>query len=504
MVLVAALAGGTAAFFTSQSAAVGNSFTAGSLDLALTQNQDGNSPSDTQTGIWELGSLAPGGEPETASVWLRNIGSIPGATLNVAVGSGWSNPSNIAAQMRIADMTLDGQNLLEGGAGATIPDYEGPDQASCDATVASGDSIQTALTAAASGDTVCVEAGTYAGALTIMTDGITLVSLDGPDDTTIDAEEATNGIAIGDTTHPGTHPDNVTVQGFTVENWDERGIAQRNGDGTIYVYDNIVADPFVGSLVRGGIIVSGGDGSEVLRNEVTTPMFGMPSWSSAAIMLNGTDNALVAHNIVAGTDIGIIIGGYPDWSGVDPSWVEARDNTIEYNDVTGADRGIALVGDIADTLVTHNHVDNSTYGIRQYEQLGGTPGAATVAENNLVDNDVAIQNDVSGTTIEAENNWWGSFDPETAGDGDVNSSNFAGGPFVGYVSGVDQNGNGYADLADLRTTGIAEITPGLDPYDGSNDKEFVLSVQLDGPTTGNSYQGLTLDDVEIEFTLGQI
>ena len=106
------------------------------------------------------------------------------------------------------------------------------------------------------------------------------------------------------------------------------------------------------------------------------------------------------------------------------------------------------------------------------------------------------------TTVVAQNNWWGGFTDTAVGL--VDTSDFAGGPFVGFVGGNDYNGNGYADLEDLRNLEITGVTPGLDPYDGSNDKEFFMAVQLDGPTTGNDFQSVSLNDYTIEFTLNQI
>jgi hypothetical protein len=110
-------------------------------------------------------------------------------------------------------------------------------------------------------------------------------------------------------------------------------------------------------------------------------------------------------------------------------------------------------------------------------------------------------------TIDATNNWWGDFeasDQVFEVNSTVNTAAIAGGPIAGLVGGVDANSNGYADLDDLRLTSIIGITPGLDAYTGSNDQEFVLAVQLDGPTTGNNFQGAALVDYVVEFSLNQI
>ena len=514
--LVAALAGGTVAFFSSQASVTGNTFAAGTLDLALTQQQGGSSPQSEQSAQWDFTNMAPGGDEATSSVWIRNTGTIEGATLGLSgdFSNDGSSPSQIAIaqQMRITELTLDGENLLEGGAGVREREYEGPNVSQCDVLVGSSNdadetTIQAGLNAASANDVVCVESGTYTEALEMMTDGVILISLEGPSSTIIDADEATNGIAIGDFDSSGTHPDGVRVQGFTVENWGERGVAQRNGDGTVFVYDNVIEGPTSGNAVRGGVILSGGTGSEVIGNTITTPTFGSPNWSGSGIQLLGTNEAVVTDNYVQGVDIGIFVGGYPDWSSIDPTWATSRDSVIQHNTVTGASSGVALAGDVDDTTIELNAIEDNARGVNQYEQLGGVPGNNNVVtQNNLVDNDVAVRNNAENTTLVAQNNWWGSFTPETSGSGDVDSDNFAGGPFLGLVAGQDPNGNGYADLDDLRQIDITGITPGLDPYDSSleNDKEFVMSVQLDGPTTGNEFQGASLNEYNVEFSLEQI
>ena len=518
--LVAALAGGTVAFFSSQASVTGNTFAAGTLDLALTQQQGGSSPQSEQSAQWDFTNMAPGGDEVTSSVWLRNTGTIEGATLGLSgdFSNDGSTPSQIAIaqQMRITELTLDGENLLEGGAGVREREYEGPDLSQCDVLVGSSNdadetTIQAGLNAASANDVVCVESGTYTEALEMMTDGVILISLEGPSSTIIDADGAINGIAIGtigsgsfDST--GTYPDGVGVQGFTVENWAQRGIGQRNGDGTVLIYDNIIRDAVSGSTaVRAGIGLSGGVGSEVIGNDVTVPEFSTSGNSSAGILLMGTSDAVVTDNKVTAEQYGIIAAGYPDWGHLDPNWVESRDVYIAHNSVESERDGIALAGDVDDALVELNDIFNAQVGINQFEQVGGVPGNGNVAtQNNLVDNDVAVRNNAENTTLVAQNNWWGSFTPETSGSGDVDSDNFAGGPFLGLIAGQDPNGNGYADLDDLRQIDISGITPGLDPFDGSNDKEFVMSVQLDGPTTGNEFQGASLNEYNVEFSLEQI
>ena len=112
--------------------------------------------------------------------------------------------------------------------------------------------------------------------------------------------------------------------------------------------------------------------------------------------------------------------------------------------------------------------------------------------------------DVSGTAFNATNNWWGAdtftLGPNVkAGDGNgfidvdsyVNYTPYAGGPFIGYINGKDSNDNGFADLGDF----YDQRAQGLNVSSGLNHGQWGkldMAVQLDGPTTGNEYQGKTL------------
>ena len=105
-----------------------------------------------------------------------------------------------------------------------------------------------------------------------------------------------------------------------------------------------------------------------------------------------------------------------------------------------------------------------------------------------------------GGAVNGQNNWWGDFDPSDNIRGSVNTNGFLGGPVSGLVNGNDANGNGFADLQDLNNDPILNAGVGLD---GGEQKPFVLAVQLDGPTTGNEFQGASLT-TDIVFTLNQI
>jgi len=247
-----------------------------------------------------------------------------------------------------------------------------------------GDDLQALIDGASENDLVLVEEGTYEGGLSILTDGLTLKSVGNAEFTVLDASGATNAIAIGDFDKDGTHPTDVTIDGFKVVNWEERGIAQRNGTDTLHIHNNIVVGPEESSFVRGGIILSGGTGSTITGNEVTVGEAGIEDWSNAGIMLMGTMEAVVENNTIHGmASAGIGVYGYPDWESIDPSWVSAEDNLIQNNHIHDATSGVALAGAAYHTVIKNNVIEEIDRGINEYPQLGGTPEGTVVTENTF-------------------------------------------------------------------------------------------------------------------------
>ena len=242
-VVLAVVVGGTAAFFSSQASVNGNAFAAGTLNLALTQAQGGSSPQSEQVALWNFTNMAPGGTPETASVWLRNVGTIPGATLNLEIPDGWTNPNEIASQMRITELMYDGQSLLVGGAGAVIPEYEAP--ISCDWEVNFGtndfSTISSAIAGANAGDVICVGPGDYNSGWEladpiVVNQEVTIVSVEGPD--------TTSSVAFNVTA------DNVTIKGFEITSPNSsNGVFAADVDN-ITVTENVIRD--IGTALPSG------------------------------------------------------------------------------------------------------------------------------------------------------------------------------------------------------------------------------------------------------------
>ena len=513
----AVVASGTGAFFSDTADVTGNTFAAGTLDLQLTQNKGGGSPADTQSALWDFENMAPGGTPETSSVWLRNSGSVDGATLGVAIPGGWTNPSNIAAQMRITEMTLDGNNLLEGGAGATIPEYEAP--TNCTVTLGGSDRITDAIFNASNGDVICATGTSYSaawedgatnpfnGSSIVVDKEVTIASVNGP--------ENTSSIGFNVTA------DNVTIRGFSIETNQDTGIQINNADGAI-VEHNIFEDfgDITGTTNKQAVyLVNTSSNAIVQYNKFDGVYNGTKSVKAIYVGHTGgalnASNILVQHNIindvesVGGGGYGVLVNHAGAVSGL-----TVQNNT--FSDITGT--WVSVVG-------LEGNTPNAQVALNSFSGLNGitypanavhfesNAGASSVVinENNFESGQGGVAmhptNQTGTYTVDATNNWWGDFDSSDQvfeNNSTINTTPIAGGPFAGLVNGTDFNGNGYADLHDLRQDPITGITPGLDAYDGSNDQEFVMGVQLDGPTTGNNFQGLSLEDVEIEFSLNQI
>lgn len=249
--------------------------------------------------------------------------------------------------------------------------------------------IQYAINQSDPGDTVSVAAGYYTGSVTILVDGLTLQSSAGADETIIDADEAENGVEIGDHSHPGNHPTNVTVEGFTVTGWIERGISQRNGDGTVHIRDNIVLNENEGS--RNGINISGGTGSTVTNNVIDTGTFDQDDWSGTGILLMGAVNGLVEGNTITGPDLGIAVSAHPGWSHLDPNWAEASDNVVRNNTIHGVDAGVSIQGNASGSEIDGNDISDSFWGVTLTSStMDGYPSDTTITNNQISDTVIAL------------------------------------------------------------------------------------------------------------------
>ena len=513
----AVVAANTGAFFTDSATASANVFQAGSLNLQISKD-NGSSYHNNVNSAWNFSDMAPGGTPSVTSVLLKNTGSVDGMKLGVSA-SNTPSKTGFDKHVRITQLTLSGSNLLEGGAGATIGDYQEP--ATCTVTATPGNLVST-VASAAEGSIVCVAAGTYSpGTLSIGTDKITLVGLHDPNGAQAANITGTIGVTGAD----------VTIRGLNITNPGAGyGVTVTGGADGLTIADNVIHD--IGTTLTQGSAqavsvqngAAGGTGFTITGNRIynvgSTNLVHGTSGSAKGIYLGDTNSATVAlssvtieNNIIHD----IAASGNPWPAGRGAYGVQTNVHggvtglVVKNNSIYNLDglwsHAVGLEGLTTGAQVTYNDIhdlvnhktSNDSTGV-MIEDNAGT--SIKVQHNNLPVAFGVIKANSTGS-VDARYNWWGDFDPSdqvyTSGP-TINTSNYAGGPIAGLIGGTDSNGNGFADLADLEATPITGATPGLN---ANQVRKLTMGVQVDGPSTDNSFQGASLS-TKLTFTLSQI
>jgi len=427
-VVAAVTLGITGAWWSDSATSHNASFTSGNVDLKLSNSYDTSKLVDTVTETWDQSNMAPGGTPLEAILWMKNVGSINADHMDFAVANtmsgcngGWTKCQGLDDQMRITKLEYADKNLLTGGAGADVA-------STCNINVGSDQTyhtIQAGISAATSGNTVCVAAGAYVENVVIPLgkDNLQLIGA-GSDVTSI---KPTSGKAVALSGNLGVIT-GFTIKGFTLVTPNAYAFIALSGtnDGTTYTTNLILEDIVVDGPY--GIGLNAVNGVTLTNVHLSNTVSG-----GGALELTGVSNLLFTQGSIKGNTIGVHL---------QPT-------------------GIGEVG--------------AGYGPN---------GNIQIHSSNLVGNITAIKNEDedSETSINATNNWWSPSGQVLIGN--VGYTPYAGGPFIGYI--IDSNGNGFADLADFQAQGIKNVKPGL----AANAwNKLDMAVQLDGPTTGNEYQG---------------
>ncbi|WP_106776098.1 cell wall-binding repeat-containing protein [Peptostreptococcus russellii] len=232
-----------------------------------------------------------------------------------------------------------------------------------DSLVEKSESIQAAIKAASAGDTILVAPGTYKEALQLNVENLTLKSLEGRDNTIIDAsneegEAADYAVQIG-SSGLGT----ITLEGFTVQGWKNGGINQpmRSGgeNSAFHVIDNKIIAPEK-SNAHGNSIQVSGNGSKVNGNIVEATTLSSNKWSASGILVVNAENVEVINNTVAGIDSAISLDGGKNGN---PTR-EVKNVTIKGNTITGVNTGFLIGFKSNEITIKENSISDVTYGVR--------------------------------------------------------------------------------------------------------------------------------------------
>jgi len=205
--------------------------------------------------------------------------------------------------------------------------------------------IQAAINAAnpAGGDTVLVTGGPYGENITINK----ALILQGTGSPVIDAGGLVGGNAITVTA------DNVTIQGFTIQNASSHDIYANNVNYLTIKENNILS-----SGVHGVFIV-GGSHVDLIKNVLTTHTH------YAAVLYWSTSDCTIKNNYVYGNIAGIAIGQYQASDPV-PQDFTIVNNTVINN--TNPTSGFGIWIAAQNVSIRANDVKNNSVGLYMYDQ----------------------------------------------------------------------------------------------------------------------------------------
>ncbi len=347
-------------------------------------------PSDALTGgnvVFGAGNaIVSGADTVQHIVWRGgSVLDLTGVTFDGQLGSEMS----VADLLALEDLITHGTDVA--GAGLAVVNA-----GNVYVTQNSG-SIQRGINAANAGFTVNIGDGTYNENVLISTAGVTLRSVN-QYGAIVDAGGTGVGIQVS-SAHGALGT--VTIDGFTVRNWNSGGIVQGMSAApfaTTHVRNNNVIGPVGGSTSHGNGIQVSGDGSTVTGNTVSGAILNSADWSGSGILVVNGSNILVSGNQVSGSDIGI---GVMNWNAADVSGV-----TIDNNVVTGHSEGISIQvygGPISGVAITNNTISGNDSGIGVWDWgLGANSWTGTVASvqgNTLSDNQTHISSDFADAGV---------------------------------------------------------------------------------------------------------
>ncbi len=271
----------------------------------------------------------------------------------------------------------------------------------CDETVEDGESIQSVIDGASTGDVICVDSGTFEEDLTIDT-AVTIEGLNAPDGS--DAATVDGTVSI--------EAEGVTLQQIRVEptgtltpdlmphNVDPFGIRVTASDVT--VANNVVTGITGDAANHPWRAVNG---IQVFNGDAQSPVTDIVIHDNTVSHLNN-DGTTSAYGGAAAIKVQGVLDG-----------VDVAGNTVENIDSAGWSWGIVMTttGSAGispeDVTVTRNTIDSVDADVLTGTAFGvdGDSDAeqATVNDNNFLNVPVGVENKDGNNTLDATNNYWG-------------------------------------------------------------------------------------------------
>jgi hypothetical protein len=237
-------------------------------------------------------------------------------------------------------------------------------------TVSAGQSIQSAINSASSGDVININPGTYTGALSITKGGLTLQKTPGSSGSVIiDGNKASYAISL-------SNASNTVLNGLTVRNSNYTDISASDSNSCKILNCNIAEWALVGTSStdsnRAGICIGNGSGWTIQGNYMNRgnhdgpqidSEYDDPHDISGILVMGGSGEHQILDNVFygayqSGSSWRFSVNDFlsnDDWNQPNSSW---NNSTISGNQFYGSfDEVIQLDGNNNNITVTNNYID---------------------------------------------------------------------------------------------------------------------------------------------------